>query len=123
MQPDWYDSVADRSRKPCANGQAEKPKAVLLRVAHQSNRLSYHEYIEGQRPLVLDLDSTGIEGVASFFAFSHMSGFTPIQMDVQRASNLRGEIPARVCLLGRDKAMYKTYAIPEDLIAGGCVAG
>ena len=53
--------------------------------------------------------------MSSCFAFSHISGFTPGQMEVQRASKLRGGIPARVCLLGRDRAMYKTYALPENL--------
>lgn len=36
-------------------------------------------------------------------------------MEVQRASKTRGEIPARVCLLGRDRAVYKTYALPDHL--------
>lgn len=37
----------------------------------------------------------------------------PIQMEVQRASKTRGELPARVCLLGRDRTVYKTYALPD----------
>jgi anaphase-promoting complex subunit 4 len=54
------------------------------------------------------------ENVWSSLAFSRSSGFTPIQMEVQRGSKARGYIPARVCLLGRDKSVYKTYALPED---------
>lgn len=54
------------------------------------------------------------EAMGSYFGFSHTSGFIPIQMEVQQANNLRGEIPARVCLLGRDKVMYKTWALPAD---------
>jgi len=42
------------------------------------------------------------------------AGFTAIQMEVQNTSKTRGNIPARVCLLGRDKAMLLTYALPED---------
>jgi anaphase-promoting complex subunit 4 len=98
-----------------ANNQPEEPRSVLLRIAYRSPRMPFQGHTEGQLPSVLELSSTGSEGVSSCFAFSHMSGFTPIQMEVQRASNLRGEISARVCLLGRDRAMLKTYALPEDL--------
>jgi anaphase-promoting complex subunit 4 len=35
-------------------------------------------------------------------------------MEVRNRSRTRAEIPARVCLLGRDKAVYKMYALPED---------
>jgi len=43
-----------------------------------------------------------------------VSGLAPIQMDVQRRSSARGEMPDRVCLLGRDKVTYRTYVLPED---------
>ncbi|KAK4044627.1 anaphase-promoting complex, cyclosome, subunit 4-domain-containing protein [Parachaetomium inaequale] len=98
-----------------ANNQPEEPRSVLLRIAYRSPHMPYQGHSGGQLPSVLELNSTGSEQASSCFAFSHMSGFTPIQMEVQRASKLRGEIPARVCLLGRDRAMYKTYALPEDL--------
>jgi anaphase-promoting complex subunit 4 len=87
---------------------------VLLRIAYQSVHVPYRGYTEGQCPSEVSLNSAGGEGISSYFAFSHLSGFTPVQMEVHRASKLRGEIPARVCLLGRDKAVYKTYALPED---------
>jgi anaphase-promoting complex subunit 4 len=80
--------------------------------------MPYQEYTAGQCPPTLELDGTGSEGISSCFAFSSMSGFTPIHMEVQRTSKLRGEIPARVCLLGRDRAMYKIYALPEDMEQG-----
>ena len=97
------------------NNRPEEPRSVLLRIAYRSPHMPYQGHTEGQLPSVLELNGTGSEEVSSCFAFSHMSGFTPIQMEVRRASKLRGEIPARVCLLGRDRAMYKTYALPEDL--------
>ncbi|KAK4156712.1 anaphase-promoting complex, cyclosome, subunit 4-domain-containing protein [Chaetomidium leptoderma] len=106
--------------KACrANEPSEEPRSVLLRIAYQSAPMPYQKYTEGQCPSVLELSGTGSEGLSSCFAFSHLSGFTPVQMEVQRASRLRGEIPARVCLLGRDRAMYKIYALPDDLDGGG----
>lgn len=102
----------------CTNGYSEEPRSALLRIAYQSAQLSYQQYTEGRCPPALELNGTGNEGISSCFAFSHLSGFAPIQMEVQRASNLRGEVPARVCLLGRDRAMYKTYMLPEALDGG-----
>lgn len=98
----------------CANKHPEEPGSVLVRIAYQSASVPYQEYREGQCPPVLRLDSAEGEGICSYFGFSQMAGFTPIQMEVQRASTLRGEIPGRVCLLGRDRALCKTYALPED---------
>lgn len=98
-----------------ANEQTEEPKAVLLRIAYQSARMPYQEHIEGQMPPMLELDGTGKDAFISCYAFSNASGFMPIQMEVQRASKLRGEIPPRVCLLGRDKAVLRTYALPNAL--------
>ncbi|KAL2164253.1 hypothetical protein VTH06DRAFT_3469 [Thermothelomyces fergusii] len=92
--------------------QREEPKSVLLRIAYQSAQMPYQEHIEGQTPPTSQLDGTRQDTAASCYAFSSASGFTPIQMDVQRASKRRGEIPPRVCLLGRDRAVLKTYALP-----------
>ncbi|KAK4123341.1 hypothetical protein N657DRAFT_646113 [Parathielavia appendiculata] len=94
--------------------QKEEPKSIVVRIAYQSARIRYEEYTVGQRPSTFQLDGTGSEGISSCFAFTSMSGFTPIRMEVQRASKLRGEIAARVCLLGRDRAMYKIYELPEE---------
>ncbi|KAL2125954.1 hypothetical protein VTI74DRAFT_2149 [Chaetomium olivicolor] len=91
--------------------RTEEPRSVLLRIAYQSVQMPYQDYTPGQCPSTVELSHV----IGSYFALSHLSGFSPTQMDVQQASNLRGEIPARVCFLGRDKAMYKTYALPEDL--------
>jgi len=35
-------------------------------------------------------------------------------MEVREASDTRGEIPARVCLLGDDSVSYKAFALPGD---------
>ncbi|KAL2141101.1 hypothetical protein VTI28DRAFT_2791 [Corynascus sepedonium] len=95
--------------------QRDEPRSVLLRIAYQSPHMPYQAQIEGRTPPVLNLDGTGDGRIASCYSFSHMSGFTPIQMEVQKASTLRGEVPARICLLGRDRTMLKTYSVSSDL--------
>lgn len=37
-----------------------------------------------------------------------------MQMEVVQSNSLRGDIPARVCMLGKDKTSYKVYAIPRE---------
>lgn len=98
-----------------ANGEIDEPRSVLLRIAYQSPHMPYQAQIEGRTPPVLNLDGTGDGRIASCYSFSHMSGFIPIQMEVQKASTLRGEVPARICLLGRDRTMLKTYSVSNDL--------
>lgn len=100
------------------NDHSEEPKPALLRIGYQSAKAPYQEYTEGQCPCVTELNNIGHDGVSSWFVFSSISGFVPVQMEVQRANSLRGEIPARVCLLGRDKTVYKIYALPEELTSG-----
>src|SRR5690349_1662872 len=90
------------------NSHLEEPRSVLVRILYHSAHVSYTEYTEGRCPSILQLNGPGTEGIGSYFTFSHPSGFIPIQVVVQRASQLRGEIPARVCLLGRDRATYRT---------------
>jgi anaphase-promoting complex subunit 4 len=75
--------------------------------------MPYQDYVTGQSPEVIVLDGSGSEGISACFAFSHLSGFVPIEMGVESASTIRGQIPARVCLLGRDRMVYKTYTLPE----------
>ncbi|KAJ4304232.1 hypothetical protein N0V88_001845 [Collariella sp. IMI 366227] len=99
----------------CLCSRTEEPKSVLLRIAYSSTHMPYQEYTPGQCPSMVGLT----EAMGSYFGFSHISGFTPVQMEVQQAKNLRGEIPARVSLLGRDKAMYKTWVLPADFQSGG----
>lgn len=105
-----------------ANQHAEEPRSVLLRIAYQSTHIPYQEYVEGQIPSVMGLDGTGTEGVSACFAFCHMAGFTPVQMEVQRASKLREDIGARACILGRDRRAYKTFDLPEDWDEGNLQA-
>ncbi|POS76498.1 hypothetical protein DHEL01_v205107 [Diaporthe helianthi] len=42
--------------------------------------------------------------------------FVPIRMEVMQASDARGGVPARVCLLGKDGVTYKVFSLPEARI-------
>lgn len=90
----------------------EEPYHVLIRVAYR--KIQYEPVQEGQLPLVLEVGTRPHDdGIFPQFGFAHMTDFTPIQMEVLKANDLRGDLPARVCLVGRDRAIYKTYRLPE----------
>ena len=42
-----------------------------------------------------------------------MASFVPLRMEVREASNARGGVPARVCLLGKDEVTYRVYSLPD----------
>jgi len=41
-------------------------------------------------------------------------GFAPAQMEVISASSARGDLPARVCLLGADMMAYRVFTLPLE---------
>ncbi|KAK3939910.1 anaphase-promoting complex, cyclosome, subunit 4-domain-containing protein [Diplogelasinospora grovesii] len=87
---------------------------LLLRIPFQ--QIQYEEYQEG---LGEEIKEMKVEDVGKGFAFADLptgaGNFRPVvQMEVQDRNDRRGEIPGRVCLLGRDKSTYRTYALPED---------
>lgn len=43
-----------------------------------------------------------------------MASFQPVRMEVMEASDARGGVPARVCLLGKDEVTYKVFSLPEQ---------
>ncbi|KAK4650360.1 hypothetical protein QC762_706750 [Podospora pseudocomata] len=99
----------------------DNPGFSLIKISYQSATLLYRHYEAGQRPSLRPLDMDD-QTLFCTRGFSHLSHFTPVQMMVQKSCSLRGEIPGRVCLVGKDRAMYKTYALPrswEDVDTNG----
>lgn len=43
-----------------------------------------------------------------------VASFVPVRMEVMEASDARGGVPARVCLLGKDEVTYKVYSLPDQ---------
>lgn len=38
----------------------------------------------------------------------------PIKMEVYEARNVRGDTPARICLLGKNRTALRTFSFPEE---------
>ncbi|KAK3313486.1 anaphase-promoting complex, cyclosome, subunit 4-domain-containing protein [Apodospora peruviana] len=97
--------------------QKGEPTPILLRANYKSHLINYSAYNDGERVdnnNLQNLDDKKQAEVWTSCGLSDLAGLVPVQMEVQRASKARGDVPARVCLLGRDRASYKTYALPED---------
>lgn len=84
---------------------------ILLNIPFQS--LSYTAYENNRVPEPLRIAEEDIGDVFSPANFGQMLSFAPTQMQVVEASSSRGDMPARVCLLGRDRSTYKVFALPE----------
>mgnify|MGYP001247372313 CR=1 FL=1 len=99
----------------------DEPESVLVRIAYRPLSLSlpYGLYVPGQWPtaeVTINAPNAKAEkgAIARYFGFGHGPKFTPVQMEVQRACRLRGEVPARVCLVAKDRSTCRTYALPEE---------
>ncbi|ETS76021.1 hypothetical protein PFICI_12965 [Pestalotiopsis fici W106-1] len=88
----------------------------IIKVPHTSVNLGYHVYDPWvpAEPHVLNT-----EQVVSVFPNAKVpleSGFMPGQMEVREASSQRGQIPARVALLGKDGQTYKVFSLPRHIL-------
>ncbi|KAB5558114.1 anaphase-promoting complex, cyclosome, subunit 4-domain-containing protein [Coniochaeta sp. 2T2.1] len=76
--------------------------------------LPYKDYASGTVPEPPQLDSEQFSNTLTSAGIPSIPGFVPVHMEVVGASSQRGEIPARVCLLGKDRTTYKVYALPKN---------
>nr|XP_036584808.1 anaphase-promoting complex component cut20 apc4 [Colletotrichum truncatum]KAF6794458.1 anaphase-promoting complex component cut20 apc4 [Colletotrichum truncatum] len=79
--------------------------------------LNYIPYEEGNLPGYSPL-SGRLREECTVATLSEDHTFTPVQMDIQDATNARGEIPARICLLGSNRTTYKVFGINTKSISG-----
>lgn len=100
----------------CAN-QADPPpsenKPLIVKMPLASPQLTYVPYQEGSLPTPQNLlDIPTLDGQKlTPFSLPEDRAFVPVQMEVQKATDARGEMPPRVCLLGRDRATWRVYTI------------
>jgi len=76
--------------------------------------LPYEDHVDGKRPDPVALSAESITETLSVAKIPSSTGFVPIHMEVVEKNSMRGDIPARVCLLGKDKTTYTVYALPRD---------
>ncbi|KAH8653357.1 anaphase-promoting complex, cyclosome, subunit 4-domain-containing protein [Xylariales sp. PMI_506] len=87
----------------------------IIRVPYQSAELGYQEYVSGSPTYPHVLSTEQVISVFPNMIVPSEGGFMPVQMEVNEARSDRGDIPARVCLLGSDLQTYKVFALPKGL--------
>ena len=85
---------------------------MLLNIPFDS--LPYEEHVAGKEPQALRFEADSLGDLLSTAKVPCAAGFVPVHMQVVGGSSQRGDIPARVCLLGKDRATYKVYALPRN---------
>ncbi|KAK1691336.1 anaphase-promoting complex component Cut20/Apc4 [Colletotrichum godetiae] len=84
--------------------------ANIIMVPVQSPSINYVPYQENNLPGSTPLSKQIQAGLVTKILPEDPS-FTPIRMDVQNATDARGEVPARVCLLGASRSVYKVFSL------------
>lgn len=87
--------------------------SLLLQVPFRSSQMTYFDISSPPPPH--SLSDEEVRTAFSPLELADGSSFVPVQMEVKQASSARGEIPARVCLLGNDQVTYKVFALPENV--------
>ncbi|KZL83781.1 anaphase-promoting complex component cut20 apc4 [Colletotrichum incanum] len=84
--------------------------ANIVTIPVQSPNILYVPYQEGNLPTAAAL-SQQLKGNDTTATLPEDPSFMPVRMDVQDASDARGEVPARVCVLGANRTAYKVFSL------------
>jgi hypothetical protein len=77
--------------------------------------MNYQDYTEGGRlpqPNALAGDGAMASEIQTFRLPDDPS-FVPVRMEVHEARDVRGHMPARICLLSSNRASYRSFVLPE----------
>ncbi|EFQ28492.1 anaphase-promoting complex component Cut20/Apc4 [Colletotrichum graminicola] len=94
----------------CKQGKS----ANIVTIPVQSHNITYMPYQEGNLPMTQAL-SQQLQGEVTTTTLPEDPSFVPVRMDVQDASDARGEVPARVCVLGANRTTYKVFSLGSGL--------
>ncbi|TQN65656.1 Anaphase-promoting complex subunit 4 [Colletotrichum shisoi] len=96
---------------------SKQDKSVeVVTVPVQSPNMNYVPLQEGSLPAATAL-SQQLQGEHTAATIPEDASFTPVHLDVQKASSTRGDVPTRVCLLGANRTAYKVFSLgagPDD---------
>lgn len=84
---------------------------VILSVPVDSPKLEYGPYDPSTPKQV---PHNAAEDFAECL-LSNQQELRPVRMEVHQASNVRGETPARICLLGRNRTALRTFSLPGSI--------
>lgn len=85
---------------------------IILIPTQDESRISYSPYDAANPNQIPSLTSADIFTTHHFPANHQI--LRPIRMEVHDRSEIRGEMPARICLLSSNRTTWKTYKIPIE---------
>ena len=94
-----------------AEGASTQP--VLFRIPTQGRLLRYSPFEGETLPEEMRVTSEQVQTAFDPLKLADSVDFIPVHMEVHQASNARGEIPARICLLGKDRSACKLFVLPD----------
>ncbi|KJZ76009.1 hypothetical protein HIM_04465 [Hirsutella minnesotensis 3608] len=92
------------------NGFLTEHAPMVIFVPIKSDKLVYDPR-EAEKP---DQVASVSAGGLSAYRLPEQPSMRPIRMQVHDRSDLRGEIPQRICLLGGDRVTWRTLSTPPD---------
>jgi anaphase-promoting complex subunit 4 len=75
--------------------------------------MGYQDYVPGTPTSAHALSTEQVLSVFPNMVVPCKVPFTPVQMEVREASEERGKMTARVCMLGVDLQTYRVFALPD----------
>jgi anaphase-promoting complex subunit 4 len=81
---------------------------IITHVPIQSDTLPYGAYDVDSPADMSSIPSSGFPE----YKFPSDKTIRPVAMEVHDRSNIRGEIPARICLLDGNRMILRTFSIP-----------
>ena len=86
----------------------------MLAIPVGHHHLAYAHY-QGNRVISAQkLSNAEVQGLFWSVVISTDIDFFPTQMEVIGPNKSRGDMPARLALLGANKTMYKVFALPVE---------
>ncbi|KAL6895150.1 anaphase-promoting complex, cyclosome, subunit 4 domain-containing protein [Trichoderma evansii] len=86
--------------------------SIILIPTQDESKLSYSLY-DAANPGQASSSTSADIFTTYHFPASHQI-LRPIRMEVHDRSEIRGELPARICILSSNRTTWKTYKIPSD---------
>ncbi len=84
---------------------------AIYSVPVQSGSLKYEQYIEDADPEALQAVANLEEAAAVRYTVPAESSMRPVRMEVHDRSDVRGEVKARICLLGSNRTTWRAFTI------------
>ena len=97
-------------RQLCLLCSNDKGTPIVIMIPLDSDQLLFSPY-DGQAPSDI---CQYVEGDGQEYHLPQEHIMKPVRMGVQGRSDVRGELPERICLLGSNRTTLRTFTLPTS---------